>query len=135
MGGPVLIRSRGVPHCARRMCVLEPSKLRPIFLCQAKSTDDVSWGIQLRFGVWFAHHSLTTFRCHGSPCGRGLGEVGQFIYSDLPLTHSPICSSKWARLVVMTAWVGTFGGALVLSALFAQGYSKGPLIQSTLHTF
>lgn len=32
--------------------------------------------------------SLTNLRCHGSPCGRGLGEVSQFIYSDLSLTGS-----------------------------------------------
>ena len=79
--------------------------------------------------------SLTTLRCHGSPCGRGLGEVGQFIHSDLPLTHSPIFSSKWARLVVMTAWVGTWGGTLILFASSAHGYSKGLLIQSTVHAF
>ena len=92
-------------------------------------------GIQFHFRVWFAHHSLTTFRYHGSPCGCGLGEVGQFIYSDLPLTRSPICSSKWARLVVMTAWVGTFGSTLILFALYTQGYSKGLLSHSTLHAF
>ena len=135
MYGPVLIRSRGIPHCARRMCVLEPSTLRPILLFQAKSTDHVSWGIQFRFDVWFSHHSLTTLRYHGSPCGRGMGEVGQFIYSDLPLTNTPICSSKWARLVVMMAWVGAIGSTVALFASSAQGYSKGLLSQSTLHAF
>src|SRR5258706_3253843 len=37
---------------------------------------------------YLVRSSLTNLRCYGSPCGRGLGEVGQLIYSDLPLTHS-----------------------------------------------
>jgi hypothetical protein len=83
----------------------------------------------------FVRSSLTNLRCPGSSCGRGLGEVGQLVYSNPPLTRSPPISSKWALCAVTTAWVGVFGGILILFVLDAPGYSQGMLSQFIPRTF
>ena len=88
---------------------------------------DVDWLFSC--GSW-----LTNPRRPSSPCGSGLGEVGQLFYSDLSLTRNLYISSKWARLVVFSAWFGAIATTITLFGLDSQGLAEGMVSHSTLHT-
>lgn len=88
---------------------------------------DVDWLFSC--GSW-----LTNPRRPSSPCGSGLGEVGQLFYSEFSLTCNLYISSKWARLVVFSAWFGAIATTITLFGLDSQGLAEGMVSHSTLHT-
>ena len=71
--------------------------------------------------------SLTNLRCPGKSSGCGLGEVGQLIYSDPPLTYSPSISSRWILSIVATAGVGSFTTTAIIFALNLPRHYHGML--------
>ena len=74
---------------------------------------------------------LNIVRCPRGSGGCGLGEVGQLINFDPPLTHSPSISSRWAISIVATAWVGSITTYVTIFALSLPRHSYCTLSEFT----